>query len=1049
MAFVLPENPKFQNKSEEKFYKYCKKNLQNNYIVYFNYEVNYREFDFAILIPERGIAIVEVKGWYAKNIIEVKDNNNMVYNTSKGETIIEASPFKQAKEYMYSFINLIENKLNKSYKALPFVCYPEISKESYSDKSLVLFSPENLTFFVEDLEMQNINNKLISAFDQINLPSINNFDDNTVTSVRKLFENNVQKIKSDKPVQTKGDKSKTPSEASCISANKTKAYSKLYVIPDKSSKSEDMYKNIIAEWDKGIKIYVCTDSTEIMNEIKEQLLTHINNLKLKQFLSYKESNENLFMIFNFTIYKFTGQIDKLEFFTITDGLSVDSSHRDDHLEVLEEINRTSSFNLQQYKLEHAEVNQDMCIRAGAGTGKTYSMLTRIAYLLYIHEYSPEEIVNKIILITFTNKAADNMKEKLKKYLQNMFLLTKDYDYYKMIKNINAMNISTIHSLAKKIIEEYSSNLGLGIDFNVTSGSYDRKKEIEKALNKYLQTNNINLNTDINIYHFVNRVESLISKLENKNIDILNDNINFGTNNQNLEIHKLLQEVIINAEKLFREKVHNSNKVHLSNIIILVKQILEKNNEKLKQLDYDYVFIDEFQDTDDNQIDLIKEFQNLLDFNLFIVGDVKQCIYRFRGAELEAFKRLGVNDDEWLHYTLNENYRTDLNLLKQLERSFSAWDKNDKFIFNYGCKEKLSSHINLNASSDRYFNKVNISNPDEFAVKLKETIDYYYNQLEENESIAILTRTNYEVKKIKSLESSLKSFIETDIGGSLYREKPALDLLKLVMALKNPESPEHLYSLFDTGYTKSNLPKNWIIHNKMMGKDLVGLFEDFPPIKGWSKSIRHLKDYPVLKILRDLVTKNKPYNNTPGYSEKKYKRYYKRNLDAIFEELVNNKNIEYLTLNNIEKSLKLKVYSEFDKEKRETRDLISDQEKNIYCMTVHKAKGLEFNTVILPFTNKSVYSYSQGNNVNMITTKKEETYTLGYSINLAGQYSSKIYINNDIYEKEKKDEKYYNISEEVRILYVAVTRAIKNLSYFKYLDNNQTRLTWQYLIEGGD
>ena len=94
MAFVLPANPDFNNKAEEKYYNYCQNHLPNNYIVYFNYEVNYREFDFAILIPDRGIAMIEVKGWKAENIVNVNDNNSMVYCTNSNKTIIETSPFK-------------------------------------------------------------------------------------------------------------------------------------------------------------------------------------------------------------------------------------------------------------------------------------------------------------------------------------------------------------------------------------------------------------------------------------------------------------------------------------------------------------------------------------------------------------------------------------------------------------------------------------------------------------------------------------------------------------------------------------------------------------------------------------------------------------------------------------------------------------------------------------------------------------------------------------------------------------------------------------------
>ena len=74
----------------------------------------------------------------------------------------------------------------------------------------------------------------------------------------------------------------------------------------------------------------------------------------------------------------------------------------------------------------------------------------------------------------------------------------------------------------------------------------------------------------------------------------------------------------------------------------------------------FMFVDEFQDTDDSQIESLLRISQVLDYKLFLVGDIKQCIYRFRGAKEKAFDQLGIaeNPDKWLEFSLQRNYRTD-------------------------------------------------------------------------------------------------------------------------------------------------------------------------------------------------------------------------------------------------------------------------------------------------------------------------------------------------------------------------------------------------------
>ena len=116
--------------------------------------------------------------------------------------------------------------------------------------------------------------------------------------------------------------------------------------------------------------------------------------------------------------------------TIIDG---DIQVINERYKILSRIDEVTSFNLNQYKIEHAPIEQDIVIKAGAGTGKTYSMISRTNYLIYRHKLNEENLNDSIILITFTNEAAKNMKRRLQLSLKNRYILTKEFSALQMIE----------------------------------------------------------------------------------------------------------------------------------------------------------------------------------------------------------------------------------------------------------------------------------------------------------------------------------------------------------------------------------------------------------------------------------------------------------------------------------------------------------------------------------------------------------------------------------------------------------------------------------------
>lgn len=130
----------------------------------------------------------------------------------------------------------------------------------------------------------------------------------------------------------------------------------------------------------------------------------------------------------------------------------------------------------------------------------------------------------------------------------------------------------------------------------------------------------------------------------------------------------------------------------------------------------FMFVDEFQDTDDSQIESLLRIAQLLDYNLFLVGDIKQCIYRFRGAKEKAFDQLGIDNapEKWLEFSLQRNYRTDKHLLDIFDRSFTAWGEMDEELLTYdAAKDKLIGTRDYNgyylSSKNRFYRRLPAAN----------------------------------------------------------------------------------------------------------------------------------------------------------------------------------------------------------------------------------------------------------------------------------------------------------------------------------------------------
>ena len=1069
------------NFGEKMFIEKAVEYLDDNYIIYWNRQVFGKEFDVCILMPNKGILVVELKGWKESNILRVDNSDKIVVNTDDGN--IYVNPMKQARGYRFAIERRVRQSISKFPLIFSMVCLPQVSHAFYSQKRLDVVCEDSFTILKEDLKDQNaFFTKINQALTLANTWHRDQFDSKTMLEVRSLFETDI----------------KLNNEPSSISKEEMEyhdhPYSKFYyVAPGHLGRFEN---EIVDEYLNGTKIYAVFGKPEelriLTTSIKKALRRKglvVNGENIEILFEENGHSEvpfsgNSFTTFNCSLSSLSSVPAKvIESFTITDGNI--PLEKENDIKVLSNL---SQFNLEQFMVEHSDPSKNIIIKAGAGTGKTYTMISRIAFVCYTQNTSIQSMAERIVMITFTNEAADQMEDKLKNYFRNCYLLTSRREYLEIISKIDYMQISTIHSYAKSIIETLGTEFGYGVDINITSSEYSRRRKISDMLDNYIgQKKQIYGDAYIEklgmpVYAIRDNILSFIEKLHNKSVDVPNISANsFGCINgdsSNQELHELLANIIPAVEKEYAKELLEENRIHLSTMMSALNRFVsapesKKRIQELRNGNMQFMFVDEFQDTDDTQIATLLSIADLLDYKLFVVGDIKQCIYRFRGAKEKAFDQLPIKEhpEEWLEFSLKRNYRTDSALLDLFDKSFDKWGNSTDELLTYSQDDDRllgSRDYNsyLKGKEASFYRNIQIDNENERIPALIKEIQRLQKRISYEESqgkklsnkektIAILVRENWQAEMVRIECARQNITVQTNTGGDLYMSQPAIDMLTLVNALLHFNEADYLYSLVSSNFFSLDIPKanlyekrqeikkgawrakatekdqvNYLVRfmNKKL-TDIIGKDDD------WEHIIASLRTKPVLQVIREIYSALEPWKNYSSNSWKQH--YYQLNVDLLYEQLINSCNTDRLTISTLQNHLYNSIVAKVSVDSRIPGE--SAEQGLIQCITVHKSKGLEYGYIIVPFCSFAI-DFIKRSQLHVSTLKDEKgDINIGYSLNVGETGKT---VQNDYYnEVTEKTEK---SREETRILYVAMTRAILSFSWIEL--QGKKAQTWQSLIE---
>ncbi len=583
-------------------------------------------------------------------------------------------------------------------------------------------------------------------------------------------------------------------------------------------------------------------------------------------------------------------------------------------------------------------NGPLLILAGAGSGKTKVLTTRIAYLVLEKNVFPENI----LAITFTNKAAREMKERVINILGKI-----GYD----------IQISTFHSFGLAILKEQYEVLGYKKNFTILD-SDDTLAVVKKILK--------NMDYDIKEYN-PKAIRSKISGAKNELVDATQYEIIAATD---------FEKVVAKVYAAYEQKLKTNNSVDFDDLLTLPITLFKKYPEILRkyQEKYKYVLIDEYQDTNEAQYILTKLITAKYK-NICVVGDDSQSIYSWRGANYKNILNFEHDFENAKTILLEQNYRSTKNILEAANYVI----KNNKMK-----KDKNLWTENITGDKIKYHKA--IDEKDEASYVGKKIIELTNNGVDLKD-IAVLYRTNAQSRNIEEL--LLRENIPYKVIGSFYfyNRKEIKDLISYLKLIYNTYDDASLERVINVPKRGIGLKSIENLNNKALSLE-CSLYDAIDSgkelaFKNLIEELRQISENCTLTELVDIIL------DKTGIKAELEK-------DQTIESEVR---LEYLEefktiTKNFEEKNGVISLGDFLSEISLVADMEEHKNNNnvVTLMTVHSAKGLEFDYVFIIGLEEGIFPH-----------------------------------NNSLFETE-------SLEEERRLCYVAITRAKKGL----YLVNARKR-----------
>ncbi len=558
------------------------------------------------------------------------------------------------------------------------------------------------------------------------------------------------------------------------------------------------------------------------------------------------------------------------------------------------------------------ISGPLLIVAGAGSGKTRVLTSRIAHILRENKAFP----NQILSVTFTNKAAREMQIRVSKILDN--------------KEVGLPWLGTFHSICAKILRRHAKAVNLNQNFTIIDQD-DQSRLIKSICNAE--------NIDVKKIS-PNFIISLINKWKN---------LGWYPSDVVLKKSEHFEKNLLKIYKIYQEKLTDLNACDFGDLILHCVSIFEKNQDinEMYSKNFKYILVDEYQDTNFIQSKWLKLLTKSHD-NICCVGDDDQSIYSWRGAEIKNFLEFDKIFANTKIIRLEENYRSSQNILNVASELIS------------NNENRLGKKLNSNQNQGELVNLNCFKNGKDEAINISKTLENQISKKYKLNNVAILVRAIFQTREFE--ERFLKIGLPYRIlGGVKFYEraeiKDCIAYLRIVYQNKDDLAFERIVnvpkrSIGDASfkiiseYAKQNSlsleksAKNLIGLNKIKPKTKIGLSSFLNLLEKWrndyfNKKINHIK---LLQIILDesgysLLLKNKKDLENENRLE---------NIKELLNAMKEFDNLESF-LEHV--SLATSVDNDWDGEK-------------VNLMTIHASKGLEFDVVFLPGWEEGLFPHQK-------------------------------------------------------------------------------------------
>ena len=562
----------------------------------------------------------------------------------------------------------------------------------------------------------------------------------------------------------------------------------------------------------------------------------------------------------------------------------------------------------------------LLIIAGAGAGKTKTLTTKIAYLIEEGLAYPYNV----LAITFTNKAAKEMKDRL----------------YGIIGDLaQKVQVSTFHSFGLKLLRENYAKLGYEANF-VIMDSYDSLTVVKKIVK--------DLGYDPKIYN-PRAIRNKISSCKN---EMMTPEIyeRYAVSDYEKVMHKVYEK--------YEEKLKKNNSVDFDDLLLLPIKLFKENPSVLQRYQelYQYILIDEYQDTNEAQY-ILSKLISAKSRKITCVGDDSQSIYSFRGANYKNILNFEKDYKDAKTILLEENYRSTSTILDAANQVIkNNTQRKDKNLWtSRGKGEKI-----------KYYRAYNERDEAQYVIrKVKEL----RNKDVEYKDIAVLYRTNAQSRVLE--EEMLKENMPYRVIGSFYfySRKEIKDLIAYLRLIHNSKDNVSLLRVINT-------PKRGIglktIENLTIKADEIGT-SIYDAISS-GKELEFKKTIEQLKSLSEELTLTELIDKVLDASGMRQELESEKTLEAEVR-LENLEEFKSITKSFEEREglvsledflLEISLISDVEEYK--------DDPNRISLMTVHSVKGLEFNHVFVVGMEEGIFPHM---NSLMETSELEEERRLCY------------------------------------------------------------------------